>query len=171
MKVKKSLESRIKGWFPKEPVFPSSSNPKRFVAEAKDEKQKENRRIGRIIYVTIVVGGILLGIFSAMGFGFHAAIAIGVAIPLVAAVAERRSKLPKKDLTQAQRKGAKMIAIANMAVGSLFISFYFLINPLIIKNDGVTLAFMIALFASWFLINRLLLRKYNKQMSTEEAII
>lgn len=167
MSSKRKIQS-IRGWLPKEPVFPSPSNPKRFVSDAKDEKQKE-KRIGRIIYVTILVGGILEGLFSAMGLGFYAAIPIGVAIPLVAAVADRRLKLPKKDLTQTQRKIVKMIAIANIAIGGLFISFIFSIP--IIKNDEVTLAFVIALIASWFLINRLLLRNYNKQASTEEAVI
>jgi len=167
--TKKQVEKSIRGWLPKEPVFPSPSNPKRSMPEAKDEKQKDGKRIGRIIYVTILAGGILEGLFSAMGFGFYAAIPIGVAIPLVVAVAERRLKLPKKDLMQTQRKCIKMIAIANSAVVGLFTSFIFLIP--IIKNDEVALAFGIALVASWFLINRLLLRNYNKQTRTEETRI
>lgn len=165
----KSLKNRIRGWLPKEPVFPHPSNPKSSMPEVKAENQRGDKRTGRIIYVSILAGAILEGLFSAMGFGFYAAVPIGVAIPLVAIVADRRLKRPGKDLTGEQRKGVKTFAIANLAVGGLF-ALIILLTP-IIKNGEVSLAFVIAMVASWFLVNRLLVRNYSKQASTKEAVI
>ncbi|MBN1245785.1 hypothetical protein JXA31_09360 [Candidatus Bathyarchaeota archaeon] len=173
MGVKKNLEKQIRGWFPKEPALPSTQSMK-MAAQKENEKQNE-AKIKQVLYVILGVGGVLLGIFSGMGYGLCAAIVIGVATALVIAVADRhlnpRQRGAKEVRTVVQRKVMNSILIFNVAIFGLYLALYFGILP-IISNAELALVIVIALLAVWFLVNRLLLRNLRKQAtpSMEEKL-
>ena len=168
MSKEKILKNRIRGWIPKEPSRPNIQDAQIPSFKAKPEKQGA-KKIGQITYATLLVGGVLIGIFSATGLGLYAAVIIGVAIALVIAVASRhlnpRQQGSKEVMNAGQRRVINSILIVNVTILGVYLAAYVGVLS-IISNAEIELVVMIALFAVWFLVNRLLFKNLRKQATT-----
>jgi hypothetical protein len=84
MNVKKSLESRIRGWFPKEPLFLNPQKNKMPNQKTKRLAKTKSLALFFMVTFTIVLGTLsLLGVF---GLGSYASLAAGALAVLITVV-------------------------------------------------------------------------------------
>jgi hypothetical protein len=163
----KSLQNRIRGWFPQQPSCATTVSPQ-------ISQKTSHRKI--TVYITLFVGvfaTVFLSTAAAYGLGLgNIAGAVAATVGIITAIAVNlkfNAPNQKMSLTEEGRKTAKIIGWANAGMLYLFLGTYFLVNPNI-QSAEVTLGLWAALLFSMFVINSLLVRRLKKQMAPLEGV-
>jgi Na+/proline symporter len=170
--LKKRLETRIRGWLPKEPSLPNPQKTK-IVEVNQKTKNPTKTRLAMFCIGLFAVLFITFTILQGLGLESYSPFAAGAVGALAAAVlsvllwkprnqSSKPSEMKNEAKTEGERKALKIFVVANATMLGIFLVTYFLIDP-INSNSELTLVYWIALVASFFLINRLLIRNYQKQ--------
>jgi membrane protease YdiL (CAAX protease family) len=156
------LEEFCRGWLPQEPA-----RAKPVLAQASQQPKR-----GYILFMASFVAvfaavAVMYGLGLGNNYVTLVAAPIGVLTAIVVNVLFRKP-IQNKPLTEKGRRAAGIIAGANVAMVSVLLGTYFLINP-IIKSGEVKLGLWIILLLALFLVNNLLLREFKKQTGLEEC--